>query len=397
MKIKILLLAILSIVMGACKDEINSPLEKDSSISGNISNISVKNLPGGAVLTYSIPEDPSFSHVLAEVITKGGKIRQFKASNFINSLKIDGLDDTDKYTVKVYAVNKSEVRSEPLSVEINPLTPPFRTVFQTVEIVEDFGGINVKFKNETEADLGLILYATDSLGEFKQYGTFYSKAKNVSHSFRGMRSDKTKIGVFIRDRWENTSDTLFNEITPLHEEMIKKPYTDITLPGDAPIYEGLSYIAKHFMWDGRWSTVFSNPYNPGLSMTTLGPNDGKPLHVTFALAKPARLSRMRVSNYYQYQNRTMRNYEIWGHPGTPPSNGSWDGWIKLGTHEQVKPSGLPIGQYSEEDKKAWEAGDNFNLLADAPAIKYIRIRCLLNWTGNSNMAIAEVTLWGSER
>ncbi|MNT99740.1 hypothetical protein D3C72_2426730 [compost metagenome] len=63
----------------------------------------------------------------------------------------------------------------------------------------------------------------------------------------------------------------------------------------------------------------------------------------------------------------------------------------------MKPSGLPLGQYSEEDKKAWEAGDNFNLLADAPAIKYLRIKCLLNWTGNSNMAIAEVTLWGSER
>src|SRR6478735_11538332 len=135
MKIKIILLAILSIVIVSCKDEINSPLEKDSPVSGNISNVSVTNLPGGAMLTYSIPSDPSFSHVLAEVSTKSGKIRQYKASNYINSLKIDGLGDTETYIVKVYAVNKSEVRSTPIDVEIKPLTPPFRTVFKTVEVV----------------------------------------------------------------------------------------------------------------------------------------------------------------------------------------------------------------------------------------------------------------------
>ncbi len=397
MKLKIILFIFFAIAIAACKDELNSPLEKEASISGNVSNVVVKNIPGGATLTYSVPGDPNFLYVLAEVKTKSGKVRQFKASHYINTLKIDGLSDTNSYEVKLYAVNKSEAKSEPVSVEISPLQPPFRTVYKTVQITEDFGGVNVKFLNETEADLGLILYATDSLGEFKQYGTLYSKAKNVSYTFRGMRSEKTKIGVFVRDRWENASDTLINEVTPLHEEMIKKPYVDVTFPTDAPLYVGLSYIAKHYMWDGRWSTVFSNPYNPGLNLTTLGPNDGVPLHVTFALTNKARLSRMRVSNYYQYQNRTMRKYEIWGHPGVPPSDGSWGGWIKLATHEQVKPSGLPLGGYTAEDKKAWEDGDNFNLLADAPAIKYIRIKCLLNWTGNSNMAIAEVTLWGSER
>lgn len=397
MKLKIVFLAIFSMLIGACNEEFNIPIEKDSLLTGNVSNILVENLPGAAILTYSIPTDPGFLYTLAEVTSKNGKVRQFKSSHYINTLKIDGFGDTDTYEVKVYAVNKSEVKSEPISVEVNPLTPPFLTVFETVEVTEDFGGVNIKFENESEADVGIILYATDSLGDFKQYGSFYSKAKNGSHTFRGMRNENTKIGVFVRDRWENTSDTLMDEVTPLFEELLKKPFVDVTLPGDAKIYEGLHYISKAHMWSGQWSTDFSNPFNPGQSMTTDMPGAVDPLHVTFALngSQKARLSRIRISHYYTYTDRDMKKYEIWGHPGPYPQDGSWDGWIKLGSYEQKKPSGLPSGQYSEEDKSVWEAGDNFDLLTDAPPIQYIRIKCFENWAGNANMAIAEVTLWGS--
>lgn len=397
MKLKITFIALLSIFFIGCKEEFNSPIEKDSPLTGNVSNVSVENLPGAAVLTYSVPTDPSFLYVLAEVTSKTGTIRQFKSSHYINTLKLDGFGDTNTYQVQLYAVNKSEVKSEPISVEVNPLTPPFLTVYETVEVTEDFGGVNIKFKNESEADVGIILYATDSLGDFKQYGSFYSKAKSGSHTFRGMRSENTKIGVFVRDRWENTSDTLIDEVTPLHEEMLKKPYVDITLPGDAKIYEGLHYISKAHMWSGRWSTNFADPYNPGQSMTTDMPNALTPLHVTFALngTQKARLSRIRINHYYTYTNRDMKKYEIWGHPGPYPSDGSWNGWIKLGSYEQKKPSGLPNNQFSEEDKRVWAEGDNFDLLPDAPPIQYIRIRCIENWAGNANMAIAEVTLWGS--
>ena len=396
MNLKIIILAFFCMSMVACKEEFNKPTEEDAAITGKVSNVTVENTPGGAVLTYTIPSDASLLYVLAELKNKRGVTRQFKAAQFTNKINIDGLGDTDTYKVTLYAVNKSEMRSEPITVEINPLKPPFLTVFETVQIREDFGGVNVKFKNDTEAEVGVVLYATDSLGNYKQYGSFYTQSKDVNYTFRGMKDVDTKVGAFIKDRWDNTSDTLTKNLKPLNEIMMDKAkFKDITLPTDAKIYQGLSYISKHFMYDGRWSTVFSNPYNPGLSMTTDMSGAKQPLHVTFDMGVKARLSRVRISNYYQYQNRTMRKYEIWGHPGTPPSDGSWDGWIKMGEHEQIKPSGLPLGQYSEDDKRAWEAGDNFNLLSEAPPIRYIRIRCLLNWQGDSNMAIAEITLWGS--
>ena len=297
MNLKIIILAFFCMSMVACKEEFNKPTEEDAAITGKVSNVTVENTPGGAVLTYTIPSDASLLYVLAELKNKRGVTRQFKAAQFTNKINIDGLGDTDTYKVTLYAVNKSEMRSEPITVEINPLKPPFLTVFETVQIREDFGGVNVKFKNDTEAEVGVVLYATDSLGNYKQYGSFYTQSKDVNYTFRGMKDVDTKVGAFIKDRWDNTSDTLTKNLKPLNEIMMDKAkFKDITLPTDAKIYQGLSYISKHFMYDGRWSTVFSNPYNPGLSMTTDMSGAKQPLHVTFDMGVKARLSRVRISN-----------------------------------------------------------------------------------------------------
>ncbi len=395
MKTKIFI--ILLFFFASCKEEINQPLEAGGEITENISDISIANLPGAAKLTYTLPSSSNVLYVLAEVEGKNGEVRQFKASNYTNTLLLDGFAEQKAYTVRLYSVNKSEQRSAPIEVEINPGKPPYLSVFETLSMRADFGGVGVDFTNESLANIGVVLYHIDSLKQFRRYGSHYTKLKTGEFTFRGMKAVPNKFGSFVIDKWGNTSDTLYTELTPLFEvEMDKKKFVDITLPGDAFIYTTETNIKKSYLWDGQWSTNFALPYGTYRNVTTNDSNDGRPLHITFDMGVTAKLSRIRMSNYYTYTNRNMKEYKVWGYPGIPPSDGGWAGWVELAHHEQIKPSGLASG-YSDEDKKAWAAGDNLNISPTLAPMRYIRIQCLKNYSGNGNMAIAEITLWGSDK
>lgn len=392
MKFKILYVIIFAVLMSSCREDFNKPIEENAPEVGQISDVSVQNTPGGAIITYKGPSSDGFSYVLAELEYEGGKVRQFKSSQYKNHVVIDGIGNTGEYIIKLYSVNRSEKKSNPVDVAINPLTPPFLEVFKSIELIEDFGGVNLKFNNETEADLAFVLYTTDSTGIFSQYGTYYSKQRTGSYTFRGMKSEEVKIGLFIKDRWENSSDTLLTHLTPLYEVMVPKPYADVTLDNDAILFEPTGYLGKQFLWDNDWPTVYGD-YGSYRHMATSDSELKESLHITIDLRKSSRLSRMRLNQYYGYSNKSPRKYEIWGHPGTPSQDGSWDGWVLLAEHENVKPSGA-TSPVTDEDKAAWLNGDNISFPTDIPSIRYIRIKSVENWLGLLNMSIAEVTFWG---
>lgn len=65
--------------------------------------------------------------------------------------------------------------------------------------------------------------------------------------------------------------------------------------------------------------------------------------------------------------------------------------------ENIKPSGYPVGVLSEDDRIAGRNGDSGNFANDLPAVRYIRIRCLKNWSGNTNMTFTEISFWGDDK
>ncbi|MCF3108674.1 hypothetical protein LL912_07780 [Niabella sp. CC-SYL272] len=180
------------------------------------------------------------------------------------------------------------------------------------------------------------------------------------------------------------------------QQLDKSKFRELVLPGDAPCYTSDPQwnIAMKYGWDDTWSTDFDNPYGNYLNVTTNNPQSAPASWITFDLGKVTQLSRFRLNHYYAYEDRDMRRYEIWG-TTQPSANGDWTGWTKLIAYTQTKPSGLPNGQFSAEDKNAWINGDQANFSSGLPAVKYIRIKCLQNWTGsNSNLSFSEITFWG---
>lgn len=395
-----LLFAVL--LFSACEAEVMKPVEDDATAPEQVSKVVSTPTPGGAKLTYVLPGSTNLLYVLAEVTTKQGVTRQFKASYYTNTLEIDGLSDTAAYEVSLYSVNKSEVRSSPVKVTIHPDQPAFYHVFKSFAMNADFGGVNLKFDNPTGLELEIGFCGPDSvLKTTSLLDTYFSAIKLGNHTFRGLPPVKARYGAFIRDKWGNTSDTLFEELTPLFEKMLdKSKFREIKLPGDGPIYTTEWNIAYRFMWDGKWSSSFSSPYdgngNNWQNISSNGPTDGRPIYITIDLGQTAHISRFRINHYYRFFNKAMRKYELWG-SDNPPADGSWDNWTKILYYEQEKPSGLQGEQYADADTEVWLKGDQANFPDGLPPFRYIRVKCLENWMGNGNLCFSEITFWGDTK
>src|SRR3546814_7876957 len=90
----------------------------------------------------------------------------------------------------------------------------------------------------------------------------------------------------------------------------------------------------------------------------------------------------------------LKRWEIWGST-TPDPEGSYDGWVKLLECEAVKPSGLPVGENSEEDIAHAQEGEYFTFPSDAPQVRYLRIKVLETWAGTAHSFTSQVNLSGS--
>ncbi len=380
----------------SCSEENNRvPMTDDLTIPGKVSNVSIEALPGAVKLTYKLPEGQNLSYVKAECMING-VLRQVKASSFVNHLTIEGFADESEHTVSLYSVNRSEKSSEPLAVKVKPLSPNYREVFKNIQLIENWGGASVLFENPNEADLAITLIYKDSIGFWNMGETFYTKIHEGQFTLRGLASNETTFGVYITDRWGNTSDTLIKNLTPRFEKQLdKSKFIGMSLPGDSP-------LTPNFGFSNWWNNNLGG--DGGQAFATI--NDGKWPHiVTFDLNTPqgALLSRMKLwqrlgSNYVTvaYNDRSIRKFEIWGSMDPNP-DGSWDSWTLLLDGEIIKPSGLPIGTNSDEDMEAYYNGNDVDFPLDIPYVRYIRFICKETWGKMTTLFISsEMSLWGQE-
>src|SRR5690606_3044657 len=110
----------------------------------------------------------------------------------------------------------------PITIDVVPLTPPVKSVFKTLAVKPTFGGLNVSFTNDLQADLAAVIIV-DTIGDksiWAEASTFYTDALRANYSSRGFESIEQNFGVYLRDRWSNKSDTMFVTLTPLYEELL---------------------------------------------------------------------------------------------------------------------------------------------------------------------------------
>ena len=381
-----------------CKEENeNKPFDAGDRAPAPVTNVQVENIPGGARITYDRPKDESLLYVKAEYEIRPGVDKEAKASYYLHTLTVDGFPDTSDYEVKLYSVSRGENTSDPVTVKIKPLTPPVAEVFQSITIRETYGGVRVNFVNLAESDVVLTLLATDSLGDLVQADAYYTKVKQGTFAARGFSPEKRRFGVFVRDRWNNHSDTLFAELTPKFEEQLdKSKFKEVDLPGDT--YKPHVGSGMHELWDNSWnsSSVFHTM-----------PGSGLPQWFTFDMGVSVKLSRFKF--YHRlgagqgatdgaYTGADPRVFEIWG-SNDPNPNGDWDStWIKLGDFQSIKPSGQPEGVVTNEDFQfSVVNGEDFDFPEGIPSVRYLRWKTDKVWGALDHCYIAELTFWGNDQ
>ncbi|WP_343306204.1 DUF5000 domain-containing lipoprotein [Chitinophaga niabensis] len=374
-----------------CSDEKRGPIEGGGAPPKPVTNLKVENLHGTAKITYSIPDNPDLLYIKAVYEPRKGLIREAKSSFYINYIVLEGFSASEEYEVKLYAVNKSEVSSEPVSIKVNPLTPPVEEVFNSLEVAPDFGGCNIKFLNNDETNIVIGVITLDSTGDWVSSDNFYTKRKSASFAVRGYKAEERTFGIFIKDKWNNFSDTLITKLVPIHEELLDKTkFRDARFPSEPKNYSS-SWTIQMF-WDDNLTKGFHTLQNVGL-----------PLNFTMDLGVKAKMSRFKIwqrTGTYLYGHGNPRRWELWG-SDAPSTDGSMTNWTMIGSFESIKPSGEPYIS-TQEDKEYAEAGEEFIVPLNAGSYRYLRWRVREAWGAAEGSPggffhLMEVTIWGNSR
>ncbi|MDR0385986.1 MAG: DUF4959 domain-containing protein, partial [Prevotellaceae bacterium] len=227
----------------------------DSVPPGTLSNVTVKNINGGAWIYYSLPADNDLLGVKAEyAFEEGEELRNVFSSAFNDSILVEGYANTDEHTVTLYVIDKSLNESEPVPATVKPLIPPVEQVRQSLRLHSTFGGIYSEWENEIEKDLAIALYIKDSIGEFVLHDTYYTKARNGNYTFRNMKSEDLNLRIEIRDKWEHYATPVDTVIKPLFEEEIygRNPVTQ------ANIWQRFGYDDRTCLYRGDISETEGN-------------------------------------------------------------------------------------------------------------------------------------------
>jgi hypothetical protein len=167
-------------------------------------------------------------------------------------------------------------------------------------------------------------------------------------------------------------------------ELPKAGFKVLELPTD--VKDGGYGWLISYLWDENY-----NP--PGFASQSI-----IPCWFTIDCGKAAALSRFKVwqANDRLYQKESVKTFELYG-SNQPAADGSWNSWTKIGAYTSIKPSGLPVGQNSDEDVTYAEAGEVFSIPQGTAPFRYYRFKLLTNWGSNAFMTMEEFTFYTHDK
>ncbi|MDO5980214.1 DUF5000 domain-containing lipoprotein [Flavivirga spongiicola] len=377
----------------SCDEIEHGPNVTNNTPPNDITNLEFVPTNGGFDISYDLPAGKNVLYVKAIYTNNKGVESEVRASAFNNSLKILGYGDVNEKQVKVVTVNESEISSEGVSFSGIPLTPVVDVVAESVEMRVAFGGIKISWVNETEVPIAIDIYAENEFGELEIVETVYTESLEETYSLRGRDPVEQAFKLVIRDRYENISGTVYpdtpnQKLTPLLETRLDKSlFQQVALDNDDN-------------WE-NWGAVFENLWDENPSPENWVHTQGdipRPSILTIDLGVNVKLSRFIMhqrGGTWGFRHANPRTFTAYGSLTLPGQDGNLDDWINLGDFESIKPSGLPVGTLSNEDRQRVLDGDEHEFDdQNLVEIRYVRIAVHTAWGGNNATHIRELTFYG---
>lgn len=384
-------ITMVALYFSSCEEKENGPLVEGFGTPDVVRNVKVENLPGAARVSYTLPSDPGMLYVEAEFRDDRGKVKRVKSSAFKSHVLLEGFGKAKEYEVNLYSVSKSEERSSPVQVTVNPSTPPVYLSAASLETVRAFGGVAFKFKNEFKMEYVFHTLVKDEEGTWTEHDRYYSGAEteNVAFNVRNLKAEPTDFAFFLQDKWGNYSDTIYQNITPLYEEELNKDlWKDADLMDDfnEPLYSPL-----YQLWTPGEKTYFFQDHRDYPEKAVM------PTWVTIDLGKEYILGRMNTEMVqhaasWKFGSCTPRNFEIWA---SNEATTDWNKWDFLGKFEMARPSGRGVGEpLTDDDEQIIKDGHDFDFELSDQSYRYIRYKVLNTWGNSTYFCLLELTLWG---
>ena len=383
------LLITLSIIMvlSACKEKELQPISQGDGKPGPVVIDHIENIPGGARISFTIPDSKDLMMVQAVYTTTDGEQKTSIASKYQNQITLTGYNDTDEHDVVLYAMNVAMQASDPVSRTFQPLKSPLKMVEESMQIIPGFGGARFQWENLEKAPITVDLLAADDDGSLKLVRIFSTNSSSAYQALRGYEPEPRVFAAVVRDAFGNTSDSIFpagKSLVPILElEVDKKDMRMLYLNGDGDFSQ--FDMHDYAMFDGNVNTFAHSAAPPAV--------------FTFDLGTVVKLSRFKMWNrledghYYHWGN--PRFFKIYGRTEAPSQNGNWDEWILLADCEEIKPSGLPnTKQSTVEDVAFAVAGFEFEIDFSFPSVRYVRFSIEETWSKTSYAHPAEFSFYG---
>ena len=380
-----------------CKEEPIGQFPVDNTAPRPVSGVVVNNIAGGAQISYQLPEEEDLLYVQAVYALPNGTTGRTKTSVFSNSMLIKGFAKSEKAVVQLVSVDRSRNESMPVGVDIEPLDSPIYGILDSLEVQESFGGFKLTWPNPLKEDIVLgVLRKNETTNELDYVENVYSSQAFVETAIRGLDSIRATFCFFVRDIYENSTDTLEMSLKPYFEEEIPKSgFTGLSLSSRFKLHtHGGKDITK------LWNNVINVDDDVYYIQTG---NEIMP-YFTIDMGVKAKLSRFRLWQRvnYLFALHNPKMFEWYGTNDPAAANDAetlgWEdntAWIKLSSFESKRPSGGQEGDaVTAEDEAYAKAGEEFEFSLDAPAVRYLRFKLISTWSGSSGLHIGELTFWG---
>ena len=392
--IYILLLA--AFAFTACNEEV-----LDTTAPGKVTDISYTPTNGGAILTFTAPDDDDLLYVKAVYTNSLGKEVFKVTSHYGDSIEIDGFKEATPQKIKLYAVDRSNNNSEPAEIEVTPMKSFIYLVQESVQLKEQLGGVRITWENPDRKTVFVYV-------NFSKAGKTYERILSSALSdpvlmIRGLDPEEYSFSVTVEDFNGNKTDKMdVGTYKPLLEQKIDKSTWKVlqNLSVDGDKWEGT--LAS--FWDDVVDTKESGSDN-SYFIINRDDNGGMlkwPLDIVVDLNKTVVVNRFVVwqrafayvnaeqngvsTDYYYYKEENMKSFSV---------SVSTDKltWTSLGVFDIGDPRDAS-GVISPAKYKEAVDGHEFNLESVSQPFRYMKFSVLSNYGSETNVYGSEITLYG---
>ena len=380
-RVTFIFLTILSLY--SCREYVIGQYPVDSVSPSPIYNPTVTNLPGKAVISYSLPKDTDLLYVKAYYTKTDGTESSVIASSFNNSIELKGFGRSKKQQVRLVAVDRSKNESSPVTIEIEPEDADVYTVMESLSVSETWGGIRLTWDNPNAEPVFLYVNIADPDGTVTT-DVIYSESP-VGESFvRGLENIPYDFTVTARDTYNNYTTAFETRATPWFEMQV--PLKDCKV---MPLGTGysLSKWSNGDLFDNVWDA--NKPYY-------IQAGKANP-YFTIYLGGEYQLSRVIwwPRGQYYYQLHDPYHFQFWGtaDPAAAADPDNWEGWTLILDEYFHKPSGDDTPVISTDLEYA-KAGLEYSIPDEAVSLSYFRLRCLSTWSNSTGCTCEEIHFFG---